>query len=37
MNYYIIEDFGENIIGEIDNKYLDEFKEFLDAYFSELI
>ena len=31
----IEKDFGHIIIGEIDNKYLDEFKDFFETYFSE--
>ena len=37
MNIEYFEYFGQILCGEINNKYLDEFSDFLDTYFSELI
>lgn len=37
MIYDYFEYFGQILCGEINNKYLDEFKDYLDIYFSELL
>ena len=36
MVYYDFEYFGQILCGEINNKYLDEFRDFLDICFSDI-